>query len=44
VLHSQFRLYFAWADNNNLIADFMKFASGNAASGQPQLIITHTLP
>ena len=41
---TQFRLYFAKGDNNNLKADFMKFASGNAGGGQPQLIITYTLP
>ena len=42
---TQFRLYFAKGDNNNLKADFMKFSSGNALIGQqPQLIITYTLP
>ena len=41
---TQFRLYFTKGDNNNLKADYMKFLSGNAASGKPQLIITYTVP
>jgi hypothetical protein len=41
---TQFRLYFATDDNNNKMADFMKFVSGNSATLQPQLIITYTLP
>jgi hypothetical protein len=42
---TQLRLYFATDDNNNRVADFMKFLSGNAASGnKPTLIITYTVP
>jgi hypothetical protein len=41
---TQFRLYFTKGDNANLKADFMKFVSGNSTVGQPQLIITYTLP
>jgi hypothetical protein len=41
---TQFRLYFTKGDNANLKADWMKFFSGNSAVGQPQLIITYTLP
>ncbi len=41
---TQFRLYFSKDDNNNKVADAMKFVSGDATSGQPQLIITYTLP
>jgi hypothetical protein len=40
---TQVRLYFTKGDNGNMKADFMKFFSGNAASMQPQLIITYTL-
>lgn len=38
---TQFRLYFTVDDNNNAIADFMRFASGEAATGKPVLIITY---
>ena len=41
---TQVRLYFQRGDNNNRRADFLSFASGNAASGQPQLVITYALP
>ena len=41
---TQFRLYFSKATNTNNKADLMNFVSGNASSGQPQLIITYTLP
>ncbi|MCJ7724081.1 MAG: hypothetical protein MUP03_08110 [Anaerolineales bacterium] len=41
---TQFRLYFGKDDNDDMSADFMKFFSGNAVSGKPQLIITYTLP
>jgi hypothetical protein len=41
---SQFRLYFAKDDNNNLRADFMNFVSGNSASNKPQLVIVYSLP
>jgi hypothetical protein len=41
---TQFRLSFSKDDDNNLKADFMKFLSGNAATGKPQLIITYTVP
>ncbi len=41
---TQFRLYFTKDDNNDLGADFMKFFSGNSATGKPELIITYTVP
>lgn len=41
---TQVRLYFQRGDNNNRRADFLSLASGNAASGQPQLVITYALP
>jgi hypothetical protein len=42
---TQFRLRFATDDNNNAIADFMKFFSGNAGSGsRPQLIVEYKVP
>lgn len=41
---TQFRLYFSKSTNNDAVANFMKFLSGNSASGQPQLIIKYTLP
>ncbi|RPH62265.1 MAG: hypothetical protein EHM81_02575, partial [Chloroflexi bacterium] len=40
---TQFRLYFTNGDNGNSRADFMKFFSGNSATGKPGLIITYTL-
>jgi hypothetical protein len=42
---TQFRLRFATDDNNNLVADYVKFYSGNAVfSMRPQLIVTYHLP
>jgi hypothetical protein len=41
---TQFRLYFAKDDNNNLRADSMNFVSGNSASDKPQLVIVYSLP
>ncbi len=41
---TQFRLSFSKDDNNNLLANYMKFFSGNNATGQPELTITYTLP
>jgi hypothetical protein len=41
---TQFRLLFALDDNNNHIADYMNFFSGNYTSGQPQLVITYAVP
>jgi hypothetical protein len=42
---TQLRLYFSVDDNNNNIADFIKFASGNAAAGdRPKLLITYYVP
>ena len=42
---TQFRLRFALATNNNRIADYDKFYSGNAPTGyQPQLIVTYYVP
>ena len=39
---TQFRLRFATDDNNNLLADYLKFASGNAiTTSRPQLVITY---
>lgn len=42
--YTQLRLRFSTDDNNNLAADFMRFLSGDYTSGQPELIITYTLP
>lgn len=41
---TQFRLRFAIDDNNNHKANMILFNSGNAPSGQPELIIIYTLP
>jgi hypothetical protein len=42
---TQFRLYFTKDDNNNRLANSMKFVSGSGAAGsQPELIITYTVP
>jgi uncharacterized delta-60 repeat protein len=42
---TQFRLRFSLSSNNDKIADYDKFYSGNAPSGyQPQLIITYYVP
>lgn len=41
---TQFRLYFAKDDNNNHLANFIKFISGNASNNKPLLVITYTLP
>ena len=41
---TQFRLYFSKDDNNNKVIDAMKFVSGNATNGQPQLVITYAVP
>jgi hypothetical protein len=41
---TQMRLRFGVDDNNDALADYMKFLSGDFTSGQPQLIITYTLP
>ena len=41
---TQFRLLFAKGDNNNQRADYLKFVSGDAAVGPPQLTITYSLP
>jgi len=38
---TQFRLLFAQDDNDDMGADYVKFFSGNAASDQPQLIVTY---
>ncbi len=42
--HTQLRLGYKLDDNNNNIANFMSFSSGNALSSQPQLIITYIIP
>ncbi|GEM_PF-1676346 len=42
---TQFRLRFAKDDDNDNLADYMKFFSGNAALGnRPQLVITYYIP
>jgi len=41
---TQFRLYFATATNTNCVPDYMKFVSGDASSGKPQLIINYMIP
>lgn len=41
---TQLRLYFATGDNRNRMADFIKFLSGDAARGKPELVITYSLP
>jgi serine protease len=41
---TQFRIYFAKDDNNNHVADYMRFLSGNAATGKPTLTITYAVP
>jgi hypothetical protein len=40
---TQFRLFFNIDDNNNNVADYMKFVSGDGSS-KPQLIIKYSLP
>jgi hypothetical protein len=42
---TRFRLRFAKDDNNNHVANFLSFYSGNAGVlSQPQLIITYSVP
>ncbi len=41
---TQFRLFFNTDDNNNNVADYRKFVSGDASSYKPQLVITYALP
>jgi subtilisin-like proprotein convertase family protein len=41
---TQLRLYFATDDNNNHLADYMKFFSGNNAANKPVLVITYVIP
>lgn len=42
---TQFHLYFAKDDNDDNVADYMKFYSGNAsAASRPQLIIEYYIP
>jgi CSLREA domain-containing protein len=42
---TQLRLYFSVDDNNNNVADFIRFFSGNASAGdRPKLLITYYLP
>ena len=41
---TQIRLRFGVDDNNDALADYMKFLSGDFTSGQPELVITYTLP
>jgi hypothetical protein len=42
---TQLRLYFSVDDNNNNIADFIRFFSGNAAAGnRPKLLIQYYVP
>jgi len=43
---TQFRLRFTLADNNNLIADYVRFCSGDAATPayRPQLVVQYYVP
>ena len=43
---TQFRLRFATATNNNLVADYLQFYSGNAmnTATRPQLVISYSVP
>ena len=41
---TEFRLYFTLDDNNDKVADFMRFNSGNAVSGKPELVIQYIVP
>ena len=42
---TQFRLFFSTDDNDDLSADYVKFASGNApGSNRPQLIVVYYVP
>ncbi len=42
---TQFRLHFTYGDNNNKIADYLTFYSGNAAAAnRPLLVITYYVP
>jgi hypothetical protein len=42
---TQLRLRFATDDNDNLLANYLKFASGNAiTTSRPQLVITYYVP
>ncbi|MEN9524323.1 MAG: hypothetical protein RL536_392, partial [Candidatus Parcubacteria bacterium] len=42
---TQLRLYFSVDDNNNNVADFIRFFSGNAAAdSRPKLLIQYQLP
>jgi hypothetical protein len=42
---TQLRLRFATDDNNNMIADYMRFSSGDASlASRPTLIIEYTVP
>jgi hypothetical protein len=42
---TQLRLYFSIDDNNNNVADFIRFYSGNASAGdRPKLLITYYVP
>ena len=42
--HTQLRLYFNLDDNNNQAANLIKFLSGNATDGKPELVVTYTIP
>ncbi|MGC1378291.1 MAG: S8 family serine peptidase [Anaerolineales bacterium] len=41
---TQFRLYFALDDNNNRVADYIRFISGNAIIDRPTLTISYSVP
>ena len=41
---TQFRLFFAKDDNNNHIANYMNFFSGNSPNDKPVLVITYKIP
>ena len=41
---TQFRLHFTLDDNNNNVANYLKFLSGNATTGKPVLTLIYTVP
>jgi hypothetical protein len=41
---TQFRLYFSKDDNNNQIANYINFYSGNSSHDKPTLFVTYKLP
>jgi len=41
---TQFRLSFSKDDNDNMIADYIKFFSGDSTTSQPELFVTYSTP